>query len=73
MQRSCGRGLRHLAQSSCDCVVQETGRRVSRLAGHTAEVTDAALTDDGMLAATCSADNSLRVWDTPTGPLLLGQ
>lgn len=41
------------------------------LLGHSAEVAKLALSPDAALLATCSADCSLRVWDTHTGALRL--
>lgn len=45
----------------------ESGRRVSRLSGHTADVSGVALSADGRLAATCSGGSTLRLWDASTG------
>lgn len=39
------------------------------LLGHSAEVAKLAFSPDAALLATCSADCSLRVWDTRTGAL----
>lgn len=42
-------------------------RELKRLVGHTGEVIAAAVSDDGALAATGSADRSIKLWDPETG------
>lgn len=43
------------------------GRALHVLLGHAADVADLGFSPDAGLLATCSADCSLRVWDTRTG------
>lgn len=43
------------------------GAPVARLAGHTAPVHSLALTADGRVAFSASADGSVRIWDAATG------
>lgn len=49
-----------------------SGQPLHVLLGHTAEVAELVFSPDAALLASCSADCSLRVWDTRTGanPLL---
>jgi len=44
-----------------------SGQPLHVLLGHTAEVAELVFSPDAALLASCSADCSLRVWDTRTG------
>ncbi|HLA98204.1 MAG TPA: hypothetical protein VJL34_07095, partial [Anaerolineales bacterium] len=65
-----------LASASADGTVMVNeffpagGARDLFLAGHSAEITSLAVSADGALLLTASADNTARLWDASTGELL---
>ncbi|CAG9815275.1 unnamed protein product [Phaedon cochleariae] len=59
-----------LADFTIAIIDYDTRRVVRKFAGHTAQLTDAALSPDSRWLITSSMDCSIRTWDIPTGGLV---